>query len=159
MVKISMFFGRHIVAMFVTVFLTFVASIVETYINLVIKYGSDSGTFADMAIIGFCIMCGVYCFLLFLLSGLIGVISEVGRMVFQGRLHWLASTVLMFIVFFGTSFLTVFSLALVVFQDNAAFVTALYVSIRIGVVGIVYWLTLCVFDFISVRRETIYTGE
>jgi hypothetical protein len=149
---------RHIFSIFVTAVLTIVISCGAIYINLAIKYGPNPGPFADMAPVGFGIaFCG-YCFLLLFLLVLIGVISELGRRVFRNRLNWWASTSLMFLFFTGIHFLISLLFALwffIIFRDrltlSLSLPLALDTSIRIGVIGVVYWVALYIFELIFAK--------
>lgn len=145
---------KHIFSIFTTIVLTTLFSCASIYINLVIEYGSfPDGPIADMAGLGFGIFFCGFLFLLFLLLVVIGIVSEFGKKVFQGKLNQWVSTPLMFVFFTGTSLLILFLLETFVVHDKFSifwwFTPGL--AITIGVIGCVYWLIFNSLDFILAK--------
>jgi membrane protease YdiL (CAAX protease family) len=138
--------SKHIFTAFATMVLTTVVLYAFTYINLVIKFGPNPGPFADMAGLGFCMCSCLYLFLLFFLMVLIGVISELGKRLFQNKINQWQSTLLIFLFITVISILVLSLLVFIVFHNELTLslllTPVLDTSAVIGVIGIVYWLIL-----------------
>jgi hypothetical protein len=153
---------KHLFSIFATIVLITIFSCASTYINLIIKYGPNPGPYADMAGLGFVIFFCGFLFLLFFLLILIGIVSEFGKKVFQGKLNQWVSTPLMFMFFAGTSLLILSLLETFFVHDKFSlflwFTPALDTSIKIGVIGVVYRLMLYIFD-VKFAKDNVASQE
>jgi len=134
--------ARHILSFLATVFLAVILFCVVPYIRLAVEYGPNPGPIADMTGIGFIFWFSICGILFFVIFGLIAGLSEFGRRVLLPRIHFLATTLLMSACFFAISFLIPFALLTLLLPEFSPINSALAVSIRIGPLGVVYWLVL-----------------
>ena len=143
--------SKHIFSIFTTIVL------ITTFSCVWILIVAGDGPYSDMAGIGFAIFFCGFTFLLFFLLVLIGIVSEFGKKVLQGKLNQWISTILMFMFFTGTSLLILFLLETFVVHDKFSIfwwlTPILNKSIKIGIIGVVYWLILTNLDTISTKIE------
>ena len=124
--------SRHVFTIIALIILSFTMPFLLMFITM----GLNSGPISDMAGIGFFIM---FIFVLVLILP-ISIVSELGRRVLENRIKWWVSTPIMFLIYTGLSFLLLYSHSSIDF--NELNLLDFYISIPIGVLGVIYWIVL-----------------